>query len=272
MFVTVAGLGLFTAGCLGAADDTDAQVVDALPSDMLIDPNTHTGTNGLSTTTFHAYKGNLLTSMTQQLIVSGSLNSSINTSMCGGSAQAKMFGYAMACALPTGSSLLCNGDLYNGDPMLSTTSDWLNPTGLGLSAKNDVMACVATHVNAYNLTVPILLSGENIKKDNNGFGDFTFPEAIWTASTAAGSVIINVWPSAELSRFCGDIEYAADSIKFRICGINPSACQLNTKTDYTECTAAPGVVGTYTCNGQPAIQSWLSTAGRDALHAACQIH
>lgn len=280
MFAMAAGLGLLSAGCLGAADDRDAEAVDALPSDVL-STNHHTGINGLNHDWFRNRRNNLYSTTGLELLVSNNttLNSTISAMMCGVSPAGgpSTFAYAMQCGLPASYSVTC-GDFTTGGlghtPILNTTSGWLNGP-LGSSARFDILACVAAHVNAYNVTIPLVLSGTPIN-DQHELGLNTFEEATWTAELdLSGAVKINVWPSAALIEYCGGESYAIQTLEDRICSREAGICYFAGRQNFeTYCDPDPDpeAIGTYTCEGKAAITTWLNPSGVTTLHETCQIH
>lgn len=269
-FAAVAGFGILSTGCLRAADKMDAEPIDALPSDALIDPNTHTGTNGLEPPFFHVSKANLWASMSNQLVVNNAFNSIFETTICSTSSGAMSFHYAFRCAAPAGMAVTCGTINSVGEGIVDV--DWAGG-GLDNDDKRHVMACVAAHLNPHlegaPPTVPILLSGEPIKDNYPGLGDYTFPEAIWTTTlSSAGAIEVHAWPTVELTEYCGDYVSASTWLQYRVCGTSE---QCGAYIHQTGCTAAPNKEGTYTCNSFPAIESWLLEEDVFDLYGPCTI-
>jgi hypothetical protein len=248
-----------------------------LTSDVLDDPNTHTGINNLDHNFFRDTRFTLRDVLKKRLIVNNSLNSEIATAMCGpnNTAGRETFKYAMACGLPAGSSVSCGAysTPVGHSPIVKNTGPWVN-NALGLASSpsvlEEVLACVAAHVNAFDDEVSLVLSGENVNPDFGGFGDNAYPEAMWTATAwTSGAVTINVWPSPELEAFCANGFVLENIITARICGIEPPSCFLSYGEDVGDCVADEDTIGTYTCNNKIAIQTWLTEEDMNDIYAGC---
>ena len=265
--VLALGLGLFSVGCIGVAEDRGADAISALDKETL-DVGPGGGTNGLSPDTFHADKGALMAAMGLRLTNLDNYTVSAAVANTGiflnGDAT---FAYAVGCALETTGVVQRNSLEFYGYHIMTTGTDWWED-GLDLPAKKDILKCIVTRLNPYGVTVDIMLKGQNVEPDYGNYNDFTFPEAKWTVTLAStGAVEFRVWPSASLNKAClTDIVGALES---RVCGTTDGeACKLIVETDPSLCIDLNND-GAYTCRGEDAVETFLRVDDVDLLYPRC---
>lgn len=180
----------------------------------------------------------------------------------------------MRCALADGDSVI-GGDVlkeYNGNGILSTTTEWTNAP-LNSVQLGSVLTCLIAHANERGEHVPIVLNGPAIQGDGVDHSDATMIEAVWLARVVNDpaapngiSIHYNVWPQDDLASYCG--VNPGNSIVNRTCGnLSPEQCQVIHRTDFS--TACTGSDGVYTCDGLPAIQTSLRASDLDLIYPGC---
>lgn len=265
--------GLFSAGCLGTTDDIEGETLGV--ATLRIDgPIGSGGHNGLHPAVFHFNKSYLKDITFFKLVSSGGtgINPSITGSNLFDTPESRLtFQYAMQCALPKGFTLTdTTYGSYPGYGHLPAAQAWLtSASGLAANVRNDLFACMLAHLNPGQMSVDIRLTGPNAWNNDNDFDPtpFGFQEALWVAQpNSAGAFDFHVWPLPDLIDKCQCI--TSDLVKYRVCGEYPGDCGLFPEEDLNDCVKDNGV---YTCNGQPAIQTWLTTSGADTLYARCNV-
>jgi len=180
--------------------------------------------------------------------------------------------YAAKIALPVGDH---GGGafLWPGGGMLTTTSGW--PTGALTQPqqKYDLFAVMLAHLNPFGVTEDILLGGAALTPGNISLpvkSLYTFNEALWVAYEDANGLRLEVWPLDNLAETC--VQKTAAAAKTRTCGrfARTSDCPVTVRTGYqTHCTY-DAVTETWTsCEGHPAIQTWLKADGWKTLYPSC---
>jgi hypothetical protein len=269
--VLALGLGLFSVGCIGVAEDRGADAISALDKETL-DVGPGGGTNGLSPDTFHADKGALIAAMGLKLTNADGITVSAAVENTGifnnGSAT---FRYAVGCALatyPANHYYVSTPESYFfGDHIMTSGIGWWN-AALDLQAKKDILKCIVTRLNPFGVTVDIMLKGQGIEPDNGNYEDFTFPEAKWTVTVdATGAFQFHVWPSASLNQTC--LTNIVGALQSRVCGTTDGqACKLIVETDPSLCTDLNND-GAYTCGGEDAVETFLQVDDVELLYPRC---
>lgn len=277
LLVAAVGFGLLQVGCIGSADDVEASAIELPGTKTLDGPDGTGGTNGLNVRSFYGNIEALLKATEYAIYKDGQNGLDVNpaivdTELLDTAAGRTVFKYAMQCALDAGLSVeFSTYTPFDGNGMLNTTYDWR--TGfLSLSAKEDLFACMAAHLNPGNFSVPILLRGTNVPDDLGAHEEFIYPEAVWLATIdpVTNEVTYDVWPHPAFVDHCTGADptamfasRACTHGELADCGITLRDAE-SLKTDCTEDSA-----GHYTCFGRPAIETWLSEADITTLHPTC---
>lgn len=171
--------------------------------------------------------------------------------------------YAVACTVPRGMDIYADGETLKGLGHLTNGADWLDGP-LSHTAINELMACMAIHVNAFGAEIPILLSGAAIRNDPIGHPEFSVSEARWVASVNSDDVpTYTVYPSKYVAQECADV---LSAFKDRVCGQWSSGCNF-VEGDPQQCT--DDAEGNWTCDTTPAIESWLIPEYLDSMYPGC---
>ena len=172
----------------------------------------------------------------------------------------------MECAYPKDVGFTIGVKDYVGSGFLNTLGSW--PTGIpSIGAKEDLLACMIARVNPSGTPIDIGFSGPSVPEAIDVTATFDFTEAVWTvdASSVSGPPTYHVWPSPALAALCE--ESLVGALDYRICGMTPYTCDMVQETGFdTRCT---GDKGMYTCDGKPAIQTWLRTEDVHKLYPRC---
>jgi hypothetical protein len=269
--VMALGLGLFSAGCIGVAEDRGADAISALDKETL-DVGPGGGANGLSPDTFHSDKAALIAAMGLKLTAADDITVSAAVENTGifnnGSAT---FRYAVGCALeayPADHSYVATPEAYFfGDHIMTSGTGWW-AGALSLSARKNILKCIITRLNPFGVTVDVMLKGQDVKPDGGNYNDFTFPEAKWTVTVdAAGGFRFHVWPSASLNQTC--LTSIVGALESRVCGTTDGeACKLIVETDPSLCTDLDND-GAYTCGGENAVETFLRVDDVEFLYPRC---
>ncbi len=280
--VTALGLGLSSTGCLG---NTDPLVEDIEPPRFktLEDPGGGIKPNGLTPAAFHSNKHKLRAAMEVRLAPQGSLQVSteiLATGLLGTEEGRTTFRYAVACALPTNTTLLTAGILdennnpgmYPGAELLTTTGSWLTD-GLPENARRDLWTCMIAHLNPFGEPVEVLLSGGSVKDQSDSQPDqvnFTFDEAVWSVimpTFPSGLPSFHVWPMPDLASECPLRIVGALQTRFCSGYGGFDGCDLDVRSNLgADCTEA---LGHYTCFAGPAIRTRLESTSVSKLYNGC---
>ncbi|MDI1442712.1 hypothetical protein [Polyangium sp. 6x1] len=261
------GAGLLQAACLAGSDEVNA--LDPVGLERMSGGGGDTqGGNGLQSESFIIAMDDLWDSTSAAFDGNNAAVQVMEQSQMG----RDTLKYAARIALPTGPH---PGDnfLWLGQGMLTNTSGW--PTGALATSqqKYDLFAVMLAHLNPFGAEEDILLAGANLASQNISLpikSLFTFNEALWVAYENANGLQLEVWPLDNLSNTC--VQKTAAAAKTRTCGrfARTSDCPVTVRTGYqTHCTY-DAVTETWTsCEGHPAIQTWLKADGWKTLYPSC---
>ncbi len=261
------GLGLVSAGCLGAPDDIDQNL--EVPGLSAQDgPDGSSGTNGADPDAFHSNVLTLIDAM--GLAAADASGTEVNPTIEGmglldTAGGREVFSYAVRCALPTTTSLHSNatGESYAGGGLLNTTSGWMS-AGLSTAQQEDVLACMIAHLNPFDLHVPIFLSGPSVTISGNANDlGFLLGEAVWQVEiNAQGAPTYTIWPLSDLQNVCGSV--TDESMITLVCGTPTNDCGVVIRHDFD--TACTGTNGSFSCDGKPALQTSLHDSDVSGRH------
>jgi hypothetical protein len=267
------GLGLLSAGCIAPGDATEAAGLDAPSFETLDGPEGGGNQNGLKASDFHANKWDLRTAAGVKVFETApAVNTAIiNTGLFAATGGNDAFEYMVKCGVSQGTPVTSPTRPFLGGGLLDTTSGWTS-AGLGLPEQEDLFTCVTALMNAYGQEVPIVLTGPSIHKDGGDYTDYTYVEAVWlTELDSSGGFLFSVWPREYLKKKCGTNTSAW--INLRICGDLEANCGVHVYDTFEEDCVDVGVddeEGMYTCNGKPAIQTWLPSDYFHRLYDGCE--
>jgi hypothetical protein len=216
------------------------------------------GINGASPAAYHANVFRLLAALSVAAAHPNErdINSAvISTGLLDTADGREVFEYATRCALPTGTELEYAGNVYSGGGILATTASWISG-GLSIAQKEDVLTCMIAHLNAFDVHVPIFLSGPSINSNESAdTSGFSVEEAIWQAKIPGPgqAPIYYAWPRANLLNLCQVL--STTTWIQRICGTPVNTCGVQVRLD--QAFVCSGGNGRYTCNGKPAIETTL---------------
>jgi hypothetical protein len=273
-FILAAMAAAFGASLFGCAEPTTAGVLDPEDEPTLETRNGgngSSGTNGLSDISFAAFSSKLATAARLYPLVEPGTDivseGVRQTLQLGGSlAGQTVFHYAMRCVLPANAEVRAYGVYYQGLGHLPQGEKWAQGP-LPKEDIEDLMACMAIHVNPYGLTVPILLVGPDVKDDPLPHPDYNVPEALWMSYVTVDDVPnYVVWPFEDVQKVCSSNVEAA--LKNRLCGQQPGECNL--KVGRPEDCRLDEEAGGYFCFGKPVIESRLEDSGIPYLYQLCQ--
>lgn len=226
------------------------------------------GTNGLSDIEHAAFSARLATAARLFPLVDQDTNDvsagvrahlELTTSLAG----QRVFGYAMQCVLPETETVRVGMKLYHGLGHLPEGARWL----AGPLAERDIqdlLACMALHVNPGGYTVSILLLGSSVKDDPNA-PDLPVQEALWRAHVGVDDVpSYVVWPFETVQKVCSS--NLEEALKYRVCGKAPGECNLR-MGDIHDCYRDEN--GDHFCLGEPVIETRLKESDVPYLYDLC---
>ncbi len=200
----------------------------------------------------------------------GNVNEKIQVELIDQKGGSNVFHYAVACAVPDGVKVHTPTESFTGRGHLINGPAWFNAP-LPHATINELMACMAAHVNAWNVEVEILLLGADVQDDPIDNPAFSVSEALWKADVNSDDVpFYTVWPAKYVAQACVDV---LSAFKDRVCG------QWSTGCNFT--VGQPGVCfptlqipgqpdGDYSCNGVPVIETRLAPADLGFLYPGCR--
>jgi hypothetical protein len=229
--------------------------------------NGSSGTNGLSSDDFMAAQVLLAKSARLYPLVdsagSKEVNPGIKNLLLGSKSGVAVLRYAIACTVPRGIDIHAADEYMPGLGHLAKGPDWLAGP-LSHTAVNELMACMAIHVNAFGVEIPILLSGASIKADPIGHPEFSVSEARWVANVNSDDVpTYTVYASDYVAQQCFNV---LSAFKDRVCGQWSAGCNF-VVGDSTKCIQDGQ--GNWTCDKTPAIESWLIPESWGSLYGSC---
>lgn len=230
-----------------------------------------TGSNGLGTDVFQSLKLKIAQAAQHYPLVdqpnSFNLNPSVADLVLSEPHGDEMLAYAVACTVPDKQVIKAPGTQFSwvGYGHLKVGTKWL--TGpLPPEGVDQLLACIALHVNAFGKTVPVLLLGSLVQDDEEVPDGYDYPEAFWKAKVNGdGMSMITVWPSHQIYDLCDSDPKSA--FEWRLCGQYPGQCNLE--------IGPPGVceydqqAEGYFCNNEPVIETRLTKVGLDILFPTC---
>lgn len=271
--VSVVLLGVSLFGCAEADTSDTVDLADA-PALETRGGRGSTGSNGLATDVFQNLKVAIAKAAQLYPLVkspgSSELNPNIVDLVLAQPDGDKMLTYAVACAVPDKEYIQSPGGTFSwvGYGHLKSGSAWLT-SPLPPEGVDQLLACIALHVNAFGKTVPILLLGSLVQDDPDVPDDYNYPEAFWKAKVNSdGMSMITVWPSHQIYDLCDSDPQSA--FEWRLCGQYPGQCNLE--------IGPPGVCQYdqqqegYFCNNEPVIETRLTKVGLDILFPTCNSH
>jgi hypothetical protein len=152
-----------------------------------------------------------------------------------------------------------------GVTVMSLTEDWTTAP-LGATSQTAVTTCLATRLNAFGVTVPIFLAGAQVGGSTDGPTNYPYSEALWFAQIGLDfeppRLLVDVWPSDQLTGSCVNTAQLEAAIKLRVCSSNSGACGARihdtpTSNIHTDCTA--NSAGLYQCRVDQAPQNVIET-------------
>lgn len=272
-FILAAMAAAFGASLFGCAEPDTAAVLDPEDEPTLETRNGNGsgGSNGLSDVYFAAFSSKLATAARLYPLVEPGTNIVSEgvrqtLQLSGSLAGQTVFHYAMRCVLRANADVTAYGAYYQGLGHLPRAEKWLEGP-LPKEDIEDLMACMAIHVNPQGQTVPILLLGADVKDDPLPHPDYNVPEALWMSYVTVDDVPnYVVWPSEVVQKVCASNVEAA--LEDRVCGQQPGECHL--KVGRPEDCYFDKEVGSNFCFGKPVIETRLKDSGIPFLYQLCQ--
>lgn len=277
------GLGLLLAACAEEPAAHDAGLAPEVGGvgALVNDPAGTTGTNNLSHIDFHNNQGTILEAMKKPLLAKKQndpnvieFNEELYQSFASkGQGGLRTLAYVAKCALPPEISIKrSNGEVeveYKGEGVFDVEQSqvdswWWGP--IDLAARPDVLACMAAHVNAYNVEVPIGLQGTGINGDIDLITQgFAFEEAFWGVEIVAGRAFYHVWPLPGRDNICNE-PFESKWLKDRLCGVDPVGCLFVAEENPAECVDE---IGNKSCKGMRIIKTRLKVDDVPKLYPEC---
>lgn len=267
------GFGFAQVGCMVEGGDAEVEAIDDVGYQALAggDPAGGGGTNGLNDFSWDVSYMNLW---------DGTFGPFDNTNpslvqLAGNSHGIATLGYAAKCALPQGVHVVGEFVFPTSTPaILNTTSGWATG-GLGTlmapQPKYDLFECMIAHLNPWGNYVPIRLTGASVSNSLPSVESlsYNFKEALWVAhQNPAGALVLEAWPLENLRSVCGT--NTSSALFQRACGSVRGRCGITIREDVdveTACTQDED--GNWSCEGHPAIQTWLKADDWLALYSSC---
>ncbi|MDI3291778.1 hypothetical protein QHF83_51190, partial [Polyangium sp. 15x6] len=175
---------------------------------------------------------------------------------------------------------------YTGQGLMRTTAGWFSGA-LSTEQKEDVLRCVIARVNAFGLSVPILVSGQNVvnKLDEDRSGEDWQPDALWDVKISWNGTepVISeyAWPLAEGGSASPQCMSVLTPKEARVCDLDSSVCGFDVRrTVASDCSksSSPETGGDiYLCNpddpaaGRPVVQSWVNANGSGINYTSCSL-
>lgn len=258
------GFGLVQMGCMAFSDE-DVSAVGTVGVSML-NSTSGGGTNGASSVDV-ADSIEALWNVGDAPF--GEQNDEVIKIQASSTGTRNLLSYVVACALPVGYYAI-NGVTYAGKGLLNSTSSW-ESAALSTQAKYDLVACVMAHVNPYDLEVPIRLTGQAVADTltSGQASEFSRPEALWVVyEDALGTLVREVWPFPTPSGACA---FSPEELDARVCDdfAGEARCGVTFHADMENHCTQSVATGHWSCDGHPAIQTWLKPNDIGALYPGC---
>ena len=251
-------------------DTTDDMDPQDRPTPQTLGPRGSTGSNKQSNADFIPLQVTLAKAARESALVdpgTQNLTHYIQQKFLQTTAGRNVLSYAVACTVPDEKSVGADGVAFDGLGHLANGAAWLDGP-LPHATINELMACMAAHVNAWNEKVPILLLGSDVQDDSKDHSDYSVSEALWKADVNGDDVpFYTVWPSKYVAQECFDV---LSAFKDRVCGQYAADCNFT--------VGPPGVCfpslhnpdGDYLCNGVPVIETRLIPEDMSKLYPNCR--
>jgi hypothetical protein len=274
ILAVISGLGLLSSGCIGAADSIEAEEIHVRSIETLSTVGGQ-GSNGLKASDFQANKTHLWDATAYPLFSVGVVNPNIaNSSLLATDGGKDTFEYSIKCSFTDNDDFTHDSRTYTGEGLLDTTNDW--SSSLAATVKLDLFSCMIALINAEGTNVDVYLTGENVLAQDEQ-GDFIYPDAIWQAYLdGTGALKFRVWPLEPIKKECGEL--TSYWVLHRVCDDPWGDCGVEIMDDLNDCSQVDGnantvidsdEAGIWTCNGLPAIQTWLEEDGIEAIYPRC---
>ncbi len=228
------------------------------------------GTNGLDTDLYYAFEDNLVLATYLPLVKSGGMevNPAVGALLLNDEHGKTVFDYAMKCALPRragSNTVIWNGEEHTGGGILNSGAEWLLGP-LSDTARHELLACMAAHLNPFEIHVDILLSGPDTDDDGLEHPKFNVDEALWVVRrNVDGTLVYVVWPLESFQKMCSSDPFVA--LQRRVCGQDPEGCTL-TRGEDEDCVYDSEAEGYY-CLGAPALMTTLRESDIYLLNSSC---
>lgn len=242
-------------------ESSEADTFDEVPYSTMAGEGTGSG-NHLSSVDLYNHKINLFHAAENPLAVPNPANhrfyiasSSWNNSMLNTAGGREVLKYAVKCALPANQTVYYKKTMLHetvdmplyGGGILDSTTGWRS-NALGVPAIQDLMACVAAHLNAEGAYIDINLVGARVNDSltTAEASEYTWDEAFWVAKVGYISSWFGTFPYVDLKAY--PLHHSSDPNLAAACATmvvaNGEAMTRSCNVDGNNCNVAAGNVDT----------------------------
>lgn len=258
--VAFCALSALTMAC-EIPESSEADIFDEVPYSTMAGEGTGSG-NHLSSADLYDHKINLFHAAENPLAVGDPANhrfyiasSPWNNAMTSTAGGREVLKYAVKCALPTNQTVYYKKNtkagsvdvpLYGGG-ILDSTTGWRS-NALAIPAIQDLMACVAAHLNSDGAYIDINLVGARVNDSLSAMeaSEYTWDEAFWVAKVGYISSWFGTFAYVDLKAY--PLHQSSDPLSTGTCATmvvaNGEAMTRSCNLDGNDCNVMAGNVDT----------------------------